>query len=165
MRFKSVVRVVWNELCLKKVFFCMNIVIVSLLFSIGLLVVSLALDLPKEIYKEVKDTELCYFDIGNIEAEDMKYLLDLPMTVESYGINCYWENYVQGLTAKQRKNIIDEAAFFEFEQYRKGYNSKTLRKLNNHIIAGEGWEEADNECLYGYQRRLHGRWKYLFLKK
>ena len=57
------------------------------------------------------------------------------MTIESYGINGYWENYAQGLTEKQRENIIEEAVFFEFEQYRKGYNlhsayqqQRTIRK-------------------------------------
>lgn len=145
MKFKRVITVAWNEFSMWKLFFLINISIVSLLFSITLLVISLAICLPGEIYKEVRDTDLCYFSIGNIDSTDIDYLIKLPMTIESYGIDCYWEDYTQALNKKQKKKIIETAAFFNFEEYREGYNSETFQKINKKLVAGERWKEADNE--------------------
>lgn len=145
MKFKRIVAVAWNEFNLWKLFFCINITIVSLLFSITLLVISLAICLPGEIYKEVKDTDLCYFSIGNIDPTDLDYLLKLPITIQSYGVDCYLEDYMQGFNKNQKKNIMEEALFFNFEQYREGYNSETLQEINDHLVDGERWQKADNE--------------------
>lgn len=137
-----------NEMKIWKKFFGVNIIISSLLFSIALLLVSLALLLPDEIYNEIRNTSLGNINISNIEETDMDYLTELPMVILSYGYDMKWEDYSDSLNKKQREILAEKLSLdtsLAFEKYRKGKNSDTLININKNLLDGEEWSEKDNQ--------------------
>lgn len=127
-------------------FFLLNVVISSILAGVAILVMSLAIKLPNNIYKEVKNSELGSINISNISLSDLEYLIRQNYIIDSYSYDMLMENYITNFTDYQKETITTKALDngMQFEYYRQEKNSETLKEINSQIIKGSGWKEKDN---------------------
>lgn len=110
-------------------FFLLNVVISSILVGVAILVMSLAIKLPDNIYKEVKNSELGSINISNIRLSDLEYLIGQNYIIDSYGYDMLMENYITNFTDYQKEIITTKAldSGMQFEYYRQGKNNETLK--------------------------------------
>lgn len=127
-------------------FFLLNVVISSILAGVAILVMSLAMKLPDNIYKEVKDSELGSINISNIRLSDMDYLISQNYIIDSYGYDMLMEDQIISFTDSQKDRIAMEGLDngIQFEYYRQGHNSETLKEINEQIVKGSVWKKEDN---------------------
>ena len=143
---KRIILVSLGEMRTFRYFFLLNVLISSILAGVAILVMSLAIKLPDNIYKEVKNSELGSINISNICLSDIDYLICQNYIIDSYGYDMLMENYIISFTDHQKEIIATEDldSGMQFEFYRQEKNSETLKEINQQIIKGSGWKEKDN---------------------
>lgn len=118
----------------------------SILAGVAILVMSLAMKLPDNIYREVKNSELGSINISNIRLFDIDYLISQDYIIDAYGYDMLMEDYIISLTDSQKNRIAIDGldSGMQFEYYRQGHNSETLKAINEQIVKGSIWKEEDN---------------------
>lgn len=125
--------------------FLFYMIILGLLFSVISAVFELAENIPNELFRQMKDTELARVTINKVTIEDMDYLDELDIYIWSYSD---WENSpsIENFSIGQNRKNLGEARDDGRITHWNGKKSEDPLRINKKLIAGSKWNgETEQE--------------------